>query len=425
MQPQDDIRAQHIKRILLVSSNYPRWQGDSTTPFIHHLARDLIALGWEVDVLAPHAPQAAMAEQLDGVTVKRFRYLWPERWESVCYQGGALMNLQRNKLNYLKLPALVLFEWLAIIKCLMRGNYDLLHSHWILPQGFTGVLAAKLFRVPHVITVHGSDAFALKGRIMEIFKAFTLNNADLVTVNSHATRRQVQTISRALPEPQLIPMGISISSIDPQVQAELRNRYRIAEGPLLIFVGRLVKQKGAEDMLRALAALKYKGINASLMVVGDGPEYDALRLLATTLAVAERTHFTGWIAPNSVANYMAAADIFVGPSRQTADGATEAQGLTFIEAMHAGTPVIATAVGGITDLVQHEVTGLLVPEASPDDIVSSIERIMADKTLAENMVKQAKELSQHYTRSHTAAEFAKQFDALIQDGYTNKAHHNL
>ena len=78
-------------RILCLTSNFPRWEGDSTTPFVLHLAQDLQALGWRVDVLAPHAPGAAVRETLGGVRVERFRYLWPERLETVCYRGGALI----------------------------------------------------------------------------------------------------------------------------------------------------------------------------------------------------------------------------------------------------------------------------------------------------------------------------------------------
>src|SRR5688572_3816919 len=98
-------------RVLLVTSNYPRWAGDATTPFVLHLARDLRSLGWDVLVLAPHAPGAARAEVLDGVAVERFRYLLPERLQTVCYNGGSLGNLRRNPSNFLKLPLLVGREW--------------------------------------------------------------------------------------------------------------------------------------------------------------------------------------------------------------------------------------------------------------------------------------------------------------------------
>ena len=122
-------------RVLCVTSNFPRWSGDSTTPFVLHLAQDLQSVGWEVHVLAPHAPQAARSEIIAGVRVERFRYLWPTRQQTVCYQGGALINLRKHPVNWLKLPALVAAETLAIARTLRAGHYDLIHSRWILPKG--------------------------------------------------------------------------------------------------------------------------------------------------------------------------------------------------------------------------------------------------------------------------------------------------
>ena len=149
-------------RILCLTSNYPRWEGDSTTPFVLHLAQDLQQLGWQVDVVAPHAAGSAQQESIGGVKVERFRYLWPASAETVCYDGGALINLRKKKSNSLKLPALVLAEWAAVTWRLVWRRYDLLHSHWLLPQGFVGAMSAAPLRIPHVVTVHGGDVFALK-----------------------------------------------------------------------------------------------------------------------------------------------------------------------------------------------------------------------------------------------------------------------
>ena len=136
-----NINAAPTGRILCVTSNLPRWAGDSTTPFVLHLAEDLQTLGWEVDLLAPHAPQAAVRETLSGVKVERFRYFWPAAQQSVCYQGGALINLRKQKLNYFKLPGLIGAEFLAVLRRLHDRSYDVVHSHWMLPQGFVGMQA--------------------------------------------------------------------------------------------------------------------------------------------------------------------------------------------------------------------------------------------------------------------------------------------
>mgnify|MGYP003635543396 CR=1 FL=1 len=401
------------KRVLCVTSNYPRWQGDSTTPFVHHLAQDLKEFGWEVDVLAPHAMGAAQQEILDGISIERFKYLWPERTQTVCYQGGALMNLQNNRLNYLKLPALVFFEWLAIFKLLMSGKYDLLHSHWILPQGFTGVLAAIPLKIPHVITVHGSDAFALNGKYLTSFKQFSLVHADAVTVNSTATRQQVLSIAPTLSNLNLIPMGISTTLPKPERSAILRSRYIGNDGPLLIFVGRLVKLKGVDDLLHAVSLLKHNFTDIRLLILGEGPFREELESLSRKLRIEKQVFFTGWVEPEEVVNYLTAADIFIGPSKNSPDGSTEAQGLTFIESMQAGTPVIATDVGGIVDVIQHEQTGLLIPQCSPDEIASGVLRLTVEQDLKEYIVKRARSVAQSFTREASAKKLAEVFAKQI------------
>lgn len=380
--------------VLCVTSNFPRWEGDSTTPFVLHLAQDLQALGWKVDVLAPHAEHGtADEEDMGGVRVGRFSYLWPRTAQTICYHGGALINLRRNKMNFVKLPALVLAEWGAVARRLATRRYDLLHSHWILPQGFTGVLAARPMRVPHVLTVHGGDIFALKGGLLRQFKGFSLRHADAVTVNSSATEAAVRAIDPGLEDLQRIPMGVEIletNEQDPSVQ-EIRARHRRGGGPLLVFVGRVVEEKGIGDLLRAIALLKDDLPDLTAVVAGEGQHRARFEAEAVELGVSHRVKFAGWIQPNEVPAYLAAGDVFVGPSRKSTDGWIEAQGLTFIEAMVAGTPVIATRTGGIIDSVRDGVTGLLVDERAPSQIAEAVKRLTAHRDFARSLAVEARQ----------------------------------
>lgn len=401
-------------RILCMTSNFPRWSGDSTTPFVLHLAQDLQALGWEIDVLAPHAPGCAMRETLDGIDVQRFRYLWPERLQTVCYQGGALINLRKSKANKLKLPALIAAEWAKCATILATRRYDLLHSHWILPQGFTGVLAAKPLRIPHVITVHGGDIFGLRGKLLSRFKQFALKHADAITVNSSVTRQAVGELAD-LGKVEQIPMGVATDRApDPQLVAELRNQYRSGVGPLLVFVGRLVGEKGVEDLIRAVAHSVQNLPDVCALVVGEGQDRAELEALAAQLGVADRIDFVGWIDPGRMASYLAAGDIFVGPSRRSRDGWIEAQGLTFIEAMLQKVPVVATRSGGIVDSVKHEQTGLLVDERAPDQIAAAILRLTRDAELRNNLSARAyANALEKFSRRSSAARFSELFKRQI------------
>jgi glycosyltransferase involved in cell wall biosynthesis len=397
-----------LGRVLFVTSNFPRWEGDSTTPFVLHLAEDLQTLGWQVDVLAPHAPGAPVRETLRGVSVTRFRYAWPEMLQTLCYQGGALVNLRNRPAKALQLPTFVLAEWLAVVRRLASGRYDLLNSHWILPQGFTGALAARPLGIPHVTTVHGGDVFALRGRLLRAFKRFALRRADAVTVNSSATAAAVAEIAPDLPELCRIPMGVSDARPGPA--ADLRGKYRRGNGPCLIFVGRVVEEKGVADLIRAVSLLVPDLPDVTALIVGEGPDRPAMEHLAQDLGVAQCVAFTGWVEPSDVPAYLAAADIFVGPSRRASDGWVEAQGLTFLEAMLAGIPVIATRIGGIVDSVCHEETGLLVREAAPDEVAAAVKRITWDPELAAHLRRNGEYLvRQQFTREVSAGAFSELF----------------
>jgi glycosyltransferase involved in cell wall biosynthesis len=402
-------------RVLLVTSNFPRWAGDSTTPFVLHLAQDLIALGWEVEVLAPHAPGAARRERLDGVPVTRFRYLWPERLETVCYQGGALVNLRKHPANRLKLPALVLAEALALAFMLVRGRVDLVSAHWILPQGFVAAMVAACFGVPVAVTVHGGDVFGLRGRVAAWFKRRALGLAAAVTANSTATLAAARALAPAHPALHRIPIGATVPPPPAEEAVEaLRRRYRRAGGPLLVFVGRLVEEKGAGDLIQAVARLARDMPGVSAMILGEGPDRPVLKGLAMGLGVAERVHFRGWADPGDVPAYLAAADIFVGPSKRAPDGWVEAQGLTFVEAMLAGTPVVATRSGGIPDAVRHEETGLLVSEDAPAEIAAAVARIAKDPALGARLARDGRALAlDAFTRERSAGAFDALFTELI------------
>lgn len=408
-------------RILCVTSNFPRWHGDSTTPFVLSLNQDLQQLGWQVTVLAPHAPDAKTHEVLDGISVRRFRYLLPEELETVCYQGGALINLRKNPCNYGKLPALIACEWLQTLLWLKRERFDLLHSHWLLPQGLVGVLSAGLMATPHVCTVHGGDVFGLQSPWFKKLKAFTIRRCNAVTVNSSATRKAVANLCPDYSPLHTIPMGVAVpgphSHIEQSRSEECRSRFLHGRGPLVLFIGRLVDEKGLADLLDAIALLK-KGStpDITLLVIGEGQDRPLLEHQVSDLGLTGSVFFTGWVDQKELPAFLAAADIFVAPSRTAKDGWIEAQGLTIIEAMMAGKAVIATATGGIVDSITHESSGLLVSERSPDELAAAIERLANKPEFARSLGEKAgEEARDKFSRQASAEKFSRLFTALIQE----------
>jgi phosphatidyl-myo-inositol dimannoside synthase len=366
-------------RLLVVTSNYPRWEGDSTTPFVLHLTQALMDRGWEADVLAPHAPDAARDEVLGGVPVHRFRYL-PEQAQTVCYQGGALVNLRQNRTNLLKLPALVGAEWASVVQRVRSGRYDAVHAHWLLPQGLVAALSTR--RLPVVATVHGGDVFALDQAALRAAKRFVVRNAAAVTVNSSATEKAVLDLGR--PKRLLrIPMGINADPIVDQAEVDrLQREHRAGDGPLIAIVGRVVEEKGIFDLIAATDLLRADVPDARVVVLGEGQDRAKAEADVARRGLGEHIRFVGWVDPTDVPTWLAAVDLVAAPSRTAPDGWTEAQGLSIIEAMAAYRPVVATASGGIGDTVEHEVTGLVVGEGRPDELAAALRRLHEDRELA-------------------------------------------
>ena len=405
------------KRVLCLTSNFPRWPGDTTTPFVLHLCQDLARLGWGIDVLAPHAPGAAFRETLGGLETQRFQYAWPVAAQTVCYQGGALVNLRKRPLDRLKLPVLVAAEWAAVQRRLATGAYALLHSHWVLPQGFVGMLATTLQRVPHVITVHGGDLFALRSPFLESLKRSALKRASVVTVNSSFTEQRTRTLAPGLRNVERIPMGVDEAPLAPAEQARaatLRSEHRRNQGPLLVFAGRLVEEKGAEDAILALSLLVGDLPDAHLLVIGEGQDRLSLQALTQTLGLAGNVTFLGWVEPHEMRAHLACADVFLGPSRTASNGWVEAQGLTFLEAMAAGTAVVATRSGGIVDSVVHERTGLLVDERAPEQLASAVRRLVGDEQLRRTLIAAGHDLlTTRFSRRESSLRFSAVYEACL------------
>ncbi|MEP1446561.1 MAG: glycosyltransferase [Paraglaciecola sp.] len=384
-------------KLLIVTSNYPRWERDTTTPFVHNFARELVQQGIQVRVIAPHFVGAKTKEVVDGVEIRRFRYWLPLSGQTVCYQGGALGNLSKNPINKLKLPILVLSELVITLKEIIFWKPDVVNSHWLLPQGFVAALACKLTRSKHVATVHGGDVFALNSPLFRKLKKFAINNSTLVTVNSSVTEKVTKELAPGTQTPFLkLPTGIlPLPVLDKTKVTNLRTHLqKNSNEKLILFVGRLSEEKGVREAIQATAKLIDAGLRLRLIVIGEGHEKEDFKKVVSDLGINEYVDFLGWIENKDVYYYFSACDVFVGPSKTAANGQVEAQGLTFIEAMLAGCPVIGSNSGGIIDAVIPEQTGWLVEPNNVDSLANTIGKVLFSNTEdVANVVKTAKEFA--------------------------------
>ena len=400
------------RRVLFLTSNYPRWPGDTTTPFVHDLAVDLGARGWPVTVLAPHAPGALRRDTIDGVEVRRFRYVLPESAQTVCYGGGALVNIGGSKATLAKVPLLVAAEWAATAG-LLRRRFDVLHAHWVLPQGFVAATVPSGGAV-RVITAHGGDVFGLRGALLDRFARRALKTADAVTVNSGATEQALRGLS-AEAKVNRIPIGTDTGGVTDEVlAARLRSQYRCGAGPLLVFVGRIVADKGIDDLIEAVGLLRVDHPDVRAAIVGIGQYLDDARSLADRLGLLDHIAFPGWAERSTVPSWFAAADVVLAPSRIGRDGWQEGQGLSIIEAMAVGRLVIATDTGGIPETIEDGLTGVLVPPERPSALAAAVRSLLADPAGARAMAERGREsVRQRFSRAASADRFAQLYERLL------------
>lgn len=237
-----------------------------------------------------------------------------------------------------------------------------------------------------VCTFHGAEILlAERLRPVRLVMKFILSRADAVTSNSSFTAARVARVTDK--KITVLPYGATITVGD-----KMRSVRPSEPGRRLLFVGRLIQRKGLQYLIEAMADLK----GVMLDVVGEGPEGEVCKALARELGVADQIRFHGFVSNETLEALLSRTDAFVLPSIVDDRGDTEGLGVVLVEAMAFRTPVVASAVGGIVDVVENEVSGLLVPEKNPKALSAAIARLLSDPELARNLGVAGHERSKEY-----------------------------
>jgi glycosyltransferase involved in cell wall biosynthesis len=332
-------------RLLVLTSTYPRWPGDPEPGFVHELAKRL-ASRFHVTVLGPHAPGAKPRETMDGVEVVRYRYA-PERMETLVNDGGIVTNLKRSKWKLLLVPTFVLAQAWHAWRLARQERIDVIHAHWLLPQGLIAALLQSLpgTSTPFVVTSHGADLYALRGGFLEALKRFVLRRSAAATVVSGAMLGKLASLGAATGKIAVLSMGVDVS-----------NRFGVdasigRSSDEILFVGRLVEKKGVHHLIRALPAVLARRPTARLTIGGFGPEEPALRGWVERLGLQSAVTFLGALPQSELPALYRRAAVFVAPFVQAESGDQEGLPVALMEAIACGCPVIAGDVAGLHDLL--------------------------------------------------------------------------
>lgn len=371
--------------VLMVSSSYPRYSGDTASIFIKYLAHALADTDISVNVVAP-GPGSAMEMQGNNPEVHRFRYFIPGI-EHLAYGSGILPNLKRNPFLWIEVPFFILAMLVKTFLIARRLRPNVIHAHWLLPQGPIALVIGKLLDIPVISTAHGADAFGLRGNLSTYLKKLVARRSEAWTSNTYATASSFSDTYKSTNH-SIIPMGVDIDKFSQGDRTILRSDIN-ENRKIILFVGRLIKKKGVESLLRAFAILPSEiRKNAALWIVGDGDQRNYLGNLSRELNVQDDVSFIGQIGNDFLPDYYAAADLFVGPSITSEYGDTEGQGIIFAEAAASHLCVLATISGGIPEVIVDGKTGILVPPDDYNKLGEKMAMLISDdalrSTLADN-----------------------------------------
>ncbi len=375
--------------VVMVTTSYPRFPGDSVGTFLEPIAKAVAARGHQVHVVAPWHPRVHRADCEDGVRFHFYRYAPLRSLYVFGYAAAMRDDVALRFAAWVAAPLALAAGWRAARRVARRERATIMHAHWVIPGGVTAALAAP--RLPLVVSLHGSDVYVAETVGPARFAARqAFRRAGFVTACSDDLARRGVALGADPARLETVPYGVDVDRFhpDPSSRAELRERLGAAGRPVVFAAGRLVKKKGFEYLIDAMRDVP----SAVLGVAGEGSLEHELRARAATAGVAPRVRFLGNLPQDRVAAYLGAADIVVAPSVRDEGGNVDGLPNVVLEALASGTPLVTTGAGGIGAVARPDQTAYVVPERDPAALAAAIERALADPAGARRLAEAARAL---------------------------------
>jgi glycogen(starch) synthase len=339
------------------------------------LAKALVKQNHEVHLFTLDFPGSPNYEEMDGVKV---------------YRASTELG-HPNFLTWVLLFNHFLTKRMADVTS--KVDFDVMHVHdWL--AAFSGISFKHYLKKPIVLTVHSTEVGRAQG--LHSPDSFSINGiewwamyeANRVIVCSHSMKNEIcDHFNLPREKVDVIPNAIDATKYQISVdRGAVRQRYGVGYGEKLILcVGRLVPQKGIEYFIRAIPRIAKRYPEAKFVIVGEGWSRDILEAEAHASGHGRKIQFTGFASDQEVINLMTSADVLVVPSIY------EPFGIVALEGMATGVPVVASKVGGLSEVIEHDRTGLFVYPKNPESIAWGIDKVLSDPDHAKWLTENAKE----------------------------------
>jgi len=378
-------------RVLLINYEYPPLGGGAGNA-TRHLARELAGLGHEPLVLTSAFKRLSRKERVDGVIIHRVPAL----------------RRREDRSNPVEMLSFMIGGSLAALRLAWQKRPEAAVAFFGLPGGPIAWGLKRVLGLPYVVSLRGGDVPGFEPEALARYHRLAggvirrlWRSADAVVANSHGLAALARKSAPWL-SVEVIPNGVDPARFAPRFLP------RDWGEPRFGFAGRLVRQKGVDVLLQALARLP-RETNVHLEIVGDGPERPALEAQAEALGLSDRVFFKGWLPSSRMPAFYQRIDLLVLPSRE------EGMPNVVLEAMAAGLPVMATRVAGTEELVLAGGTGWLTRPGDPDALAVCLAQAAADAGQRERLGRAGRErVEASYTWRHAAEAYAALLERVVR-----------
>ncbi len=372
-------------KISFLTTSFPRFEGDFSGNFIFRYAQELSNIGTDIEVIAPDDP--ASLSLSENFSLVRFPYFFPRSCQTLAYGSGIINS--RSVLSWLQLPFLLINFFFAALRSTRKTQ--LVHAFWS-ASGIIALAVRKFKPRPVVITLWGSDMLVAQIPILSKLIIRILNTADAIVCEDNNLKSILVTRGLDSKKITLIRNGIDFQSFQPGDSKESKRSLGLKDDqPIMLSIGSLNKTKNHALLINTFAEIATSKNSWHLYIIGEGEQQQSLEKQIADLKLKEKVTLLGLLAPDSISQWLKAADIFVHPSQN------EGTPNVLLEAMASGLPVVASKVGGIPELIQDNTEGLLFESGSKKELKEKLNRLIQNKQLQKVLAENApKKISTHY-----------------------------
>ena len=363
-------------KILMLAWEYPPRVVCGLARVVYDLSHRLIKDGHEVTVVTYKDGQN-IPEFEDDKGVKVYR----------------IDNYMINPNNFIEWIMQMNFNMISKVNQIIaeQGNFDVIHAHdWLV--AYAAKTIKNSYNLPIVATIHATEAGRNSGihdetqRYINDTEWMLTYEATEVIVNSNYMKNELQRLF-GLPYEKInvVPNGVNLNTYNGiERDYEFRRRFAMDNEKIILFMGRLVYEKGIQHLISAMPKILNGYYDAKLVIAGKGGMLDELRAQANALGIGQKVYFAGYQNGKDVAKMYKAADISVFPSTY------EPFGIVALEAMLAERPIVVSDIGGLNEIVEHRVNGMKTYAGNANSIADSILELLYNPELCENIVRTAK-----------------------------------